>query len=74
MELGQGWRNDVLPVTQNISELACLLFGEYALSHNLFMADALIAAMPISHSLSLLTGNGKHLTDVAGLELWVFKP
>ena len=90
MELAQGCRNkaelkamqkafkssgnDVLPITQNISELACLLVEEHALSHSLFMADALIAATAIIHSLPLLTGNGKHFSAVAGLELRVFKP
>lgn len=90
MELAQGCRNkaelkamqkafkssgnDVLPITQNISELACLLVEQHALSHSLFMADALIAATAISHSLPLLTGNAKHFAAVAGLELRVFKP
>ncbi len=94
MELAQGCRNkaelkamqkafksegdDVLPITQSISELACNLVEKYALSHSvpncLNMADALIAATAISHSLPLLTANVKHFSSVAGLRVQVFKP
>ena len=90
MELAQGCRNktelramqkafkskdnEVLPITQGISELACSLVEKYALSHSLRMADALIAATAISHSLPLLTANVKHFSAVAGLRVQVFKP
>ena len=90
MELAQGCRNktelkamqkafksdvnDVLPISQNISDLACELVEKYALSHSLRMADALIAATAMTHSLPLLTANGKHFSAVAGLKVQVFKP
>ena len=90
MELAQGCRNktelkamqkafksegnDVLPITQSISELACNLVEKYALSHSLHMADALIAATAMSHSLPLLTANAKHFSAVTGLKVQVFKP
>lgn len=90
MELAQGCRNktelkamqkafkseanDVLPITQDISGLACELVEKYALSNSLHMADALIAATAISHSLPLLTANAKHFSAVAGLKVQVFKP
>ena len=90
MELAQGCRNkaelkamqkafqadsnDVLPITQSISDLACNLVEKYALSHSLHMADALIAATAINHSLPLLTANAKHFSAVAGLRVQVFKP
>ena len=90
MELAQGCRNkaelkamqkafeaesnDVLPITQSISDLACSLVEKYALSHSLHMADALIAATAINHSLPLLTANAKHFSAVAGLRVQVFKP
>ena len=90
MELAQGCRNkaelkamqkafksegsDVLPITQSISDMACNLVEKYALSHSLHMADALIAATAISHSLPLLTANVKHFSAVAGLRVQVFKP
>jgi predicted nucleic acid-binding protein len=90
MELAQGCRNktelkamqkafksassDVLPITMAISDLACQLVEAHALSHSLYMADALIAATAISYSLPLLTANTKHFAAVPGLEVQVFKP
>ena len=89
MELAQGCRNktelkamqkafksassDVLPITVGISDMACQLVEKYALSHSLYMADALIAATAISYSLPLLTGNNKHFAAVAGLGVVVFR-
>jgi predicted nucleic acid-binding protein len=90
MELAQGCRNkaelkvlqkafkssahDVLPITQNISDLACSLVEKYALSHSVHAADALIAATAINHGLPLLTANAKHFSVIDGLEVLVFKP
>lgn len=90
MELAQGCRNraelkamqkafksassDVLPITTAISDMACHLVELHALSHSLYMADALIAATAISYSLPLLTANTKHFAAVVGLEVQVFRP
>lgn len=90
MELAQGCRNktelkamqkafksgeaDVLPITQAISDAACLLVEKYALSHSVHLADALIAATALVHSLPLLTANTKHFSAVQGLRVLVFKP
>ncbi len=90
MELAQGCRNkaelkamqkafkssdnDVLPITQGISDLACSLVEKCALSHGVHVADALIAATAISHCLPLLTGNAKHFSVIDGLRIRVFKP
>ena len=90
MELTQGCRNktelkamqkafksasgDVLPITTAISDMACQLVESHALSHSLYMADALIAATAISYSLPLLTANTKHFAAVIGLEIQVFRP
>lgn len=89
MELAQGCRNktelkamqkafkstssDVLPITTGISDMACQLVGTYALTHSLYMADALIAATAISYSLPVLTGNSKHFAAVSGLGVEVFR-
>jgi predicted nucleic acid-binding protein len=89
MELAQGCRNkaelkamqkafksassDVLPITSAISDMACQLVEAHALSHSLYMADALIAATAISYSLPLLTSNDKHFTAVTGLVVEVFR-
>lgn len=90
MELAQGCRNktelkamqkafkssenDVLPITPSISNLACTLVEKYALSHSIHMADALIAATAITHSLPLMTANNKHFSAIDGLRIQVFKP
>ncbi len=90
MELAQGCRNktelkamqkafksndnDVLPITQGISELACTLVEKYSLSHSVHVADALIAATALSHSIPLLTANAKHFSAIDGLKIRVFKP
>ena len=66
--------SDVLPITLAISDLACHLVEAHALSHSLYMADALIAATAISYSLPLLTANTKHFAAVAGLKVQTFKP
>lgn len=64
---------DVLPITQNICDLACDMVEKYVLSHSLCMADALIAATAVEHSLPLLTGNAKHFSAVPGLKVLVFR-
>ena len=89
MELVQGCRNktelkvvqrvfksnhhDVLPVTREISDLAIELVEQFALSHSLYLADALIAATALSHDLILLSGNDKHFSAIKGLKLRVFR-
>jgi predicted nucleic acid-binding protein len=88
MELAQGCRNkselksmqktfmsdanDVLAITQSISDLACALVEKYALSHSVHVADALIAATAMVHAIPLLTGNAKHFSAIKGLEVEVF--
>ena len=90
MELAQGCRNrielksvqkafksganDVLPITQGISEMACSLVEKYSLSHSVHLADALIAATAMQHGQPLLSGNSKHFSAIEGLELRIFKP
>jgi len=90
MELVQGLRNkqeqsalhrfldqlafDVLPVSEVISQHALFLMEEWRLSHQMLMADALIAATAIEYGTPLLTGNGKHYRFLRSLELEHFKP
>lgn len=90
MELAQGCRNktelkamqkafksasgDVLPITMAISDMACQLVEQHALTRSLYMTDALIAATAISYCLPLLTANTKHSAAVPGLKVQVFKP
>jgi len=90
MELVQGLRNkqeqvalhrfieqrgfEVLPVSAIISQRALFLMEEWRLSHQMLMADALIAATAIEYGLPLLSGNGKHYRFLVSLKLVGFKP
>jgi predicted nucleic acid-binding protein len=90
MEMVQGCRNKaeqkalqkafkstqdtILGITPAINDQAMALVELHALSHSLYMADALIAATALAHSLPILTGNAKHFKVVAGLQVVVFKP
>jgi len=88
MELVQGCRNnqelerikkglelrqtDILPVSTTISDRARQLIDAYAMSHNLQMGDALIAATALEHGLVVLTANTKHFCPIEGLKVEVF--
>lgn len=90
MELVQGCRNnlelervkkgltlrqaDILPVTAAISDRARQLIDTYALSHNLQLGDALIAATALEHGLVVLTANSKHFCPIEGLKVEAFVP
>ncbi|WP_293405049.1 type II toxin-antitoxin system VapC family toxin [Polaromonas sp.] len=90
MELVQGCRNktelkaiqkafksgeeDILPLTQDISSLACTLVEKYSLSHSVYLADALIAATALQHDLPLLTANTKHFSAITSLKVKAFRP
>ena len=88
MELAQGCRDnaelqrlkrglalqqtEIIPITAEISRRAMALIDTHALPAGLRLADALIAATAIEHQLSLLTGNIKHFTSIAGLTIEAF--
>ena len=90
MELVQGLRNrneqralhrfldqrdmHVLTINEQISQRALYLMEEWRLSHNMLMADALIAATAIEHGLPLLTANTKHYDYLPTLEVAKFQP
>lgn len=62
-------QTEVLQVTPTTSARAMALIDEFALSHGMRLADALIAATAIEHQLSLLTGNAKHFEHVEQLKV-----
>jgi len=65
---------DVLPVSERISHRALFLMEEWRLSHQMLMADAMIAATAIEHGIPLLCGNEKHYRFLKMLTLEAFKP
>jgi hypothetical protein len=67
------WQTTILPITEAISNQATALVEAHFLSHNLQLADALIAATAIAHQLTLITSNLKHFRAVKDLELQPFR-
>jgi predicted nucleic acid-binding protein len=90
LELAQGCRNrdelqrtkrglsvqqtQILPLTPSMSERAMTLIDAHALGDGLRLADALIAATALEHNLTLLTGNARHFSAVAQLQIEQFLP
>jgi len=61
-------------VDASISAQAVFLVEEYALSHALQLAVALIAATALDTGLPLVTANDRYYRFNQGLELQVFRP
>lgn len=68
------WKADVVQIDVDISNRATFLVEEYALSHSMQMADALIAATALSLGTTLITANDRHYRPVEGLDLRIFRP
>lgn len=63
-----------LPLSENIGHRASVYIEQYALSHGLRAADALVAATAAENGLTLCSSNGKHFRAIDGLDLKVFRP
>lgn len=90
MELAQGCRDkaelarlkkglaarhtEIVPITPAVCDRAAILIDEFALSHGLRVADALIAATAVEVAATLLTANTKHYASLPGLSLESFEP
>lgn len=68
------WNAEILHLNEEISARAMFLVEEYALSHNLQMADALIAASALYLGAPLVTANDRHYRHIGELEIEVFRP
>ncbi|MCX7046196.1 MAG: type II toxin-antitoxin system VapC family toxin [Candidatus Sumerlaeota bacterium] len=64
----------VLPLGKEIGQRAATYIESFALSHYLFLADALIAATAVENNMALVTGNRKHFSFIQDLEIKVFRP
>ena len=89
MELLQGMRNkqemesmkkafqsmevNSIPINEDISLQAAHIVEEYALSHSMEMADALIASTCLSTNEILFTANDKHYRPLKGIQIQVFR-
>ena len=68
------WGCEIIAIDSDISLRAMYLMENFALSHNLQLADALIAATALSTGLPLMTANDKHYRFIDELALRVFRP
>ena len=90
MELLQGIRNkkelrslrhfltqrhiEIIHFNEDVSQKALNYMEEYSLSHNLRMADAMIAATVLILGVTLLTANSKHYVPIKGIQVKQFRP
>lgn len=90
MELLQGCRNkseahaikaflknfefSTIPLSENTGHRASIYVEEYALSHGIGVADALVAATAVEACEPLLSANTKHFKCVKELQLKPFRP
>jgi predicted nucleic acid-binding protein len=68
------WGCEIIAIDNDISVRAMYLMENFSLSHNLQMADALIAATALSSGLPLMTANDKHYRFIDDLDIMVFRP
>lgn len=68
----KSWGVKVIHIDQEISARAVFYVQEYALSHAMMLADALIAATVVQTSETLLTANDKHYKFIPNLEIKKF--
>ena len=65
---------EIVHVNEEVSQKALNYMEEYSLSHNLRMADAMIAATVLILGATLLTANSKHYAPIKGIQIKRFRP
>lgn len=68
------WGIDIVHLDQDISARAMFYVQEYALSHAMTLADALIAATAVQNGETLATANDKHYKMIPSMSLKRFAP
>lgn len=68
------WNVHIIHIDQEISSRATFYVQEYALSHSMQMADALIAATAVQFGETLITANDKHYKFIPNLNIQKFIP
>lgn len=64
----QIWNANISQIDKEISSRAMFYVQEYALSHAMMLADALIAATVVQNGETLLTANDKHYKFIPTIE------
>jgi predicted nucleic acid-binding protein len=70
----QKWNVDIIQIDKEISSRAMFYVQEYALSHSMMLADALIAATVVQTGGTLLTANDKHYKFIPTIDCKKFNP
>ena len=63
----------VIQIDELISTKAMFYVEQYALSHSMELADALIGASAVIKQLPILTGNGKHYKHLPEVKIQTFQ-
>ena len=68
------WSTEITHINETISARAMFFVEDYALSHSMEMADAIIAATALECNEILLTANEKHYSFIPNLQISKFRP
>lgn len=68
------WNTDIIQIDKEISSRAMFYVQEYALSHSMLLADALIAATVVQNSETFITANDKHYKFIPNMDYKKFTP
>ena len=70
----QKWNVEIVQISREASSRAMFYVQEYALSHSMKLADALIAATVVQNGEVLLTANDRHYKFIPTMECKRFSP
>lgn len=70
----QRWNVEIVQISREVSSRAMFYSQEYALSHSMELADALIAATVVQSGEVLLTANDRHYKYIPTMECKRFNP